>query len=75
MKNVFYRLANRILVNQMVDLYNVGTSTIWKYITMVCEALAIHDELFGNYISIFITQITFGQLWKFLNISLDCNIL
>jgi hypothetical protein len=55
----------------MVDLYNVGTSTIWKYIAMVCEVLAIHDELFGNYISTFITQIMCGQLWKFLKISLD----
>jgi hypothetical protein len=74
-KIVLYRLAHRILVNQMVDLYNVGTSTIWKYIAMVCEVLAIHDELFSNYISTFITQIMCGQLWKYLKVSLDCNIL
>ncbi len=74
-KIVFYRLAHRILANQMVDLYNVGTSTIWKYIAMLCEVLAIHDKLFGNYISTFITQIMCGQLWNFFKISLDCNIL
>ncbi len=71
---VLYRLAHKIFANQMVDLYNVGTLTIWKYITIVCEVLAIHDKLFGNYISTFITQIMCGQLWKILKISLDCNI-
>ncbi len=47
-----YTLVHAISAEWMANLYNVETSTIWKYTIVVCEILGNRDKLFDIYIQI-----------------------
>jgi hypothetical protein len=50
MKMVLYRLAHGIFLERMNALYDVGASTIRKYIYIVCDVLSNGDKLFSVYV-------------------------
>jgi hypothetical protein len=56
MKIALYTLAHGIPEEYMIDLYNVGTSIIQKYIVVICEIFANCHKLFGIYIHILSTS-------------------
>jgi hypothetical protein len=35
----------------MVDCFNVGASTIWKYLDIVCDVFTDINKIFSKYIS------------------------
>ena len=49
---VLYRLAHGITAEIIADRFNVGASTVRKYMGIVLEALVSRDKLFGKYISV-----------------------
>ena len=49
---VLYRLAHGITAKIIADRFNVGASTIRKYMRIVLDALVSRDKLFGKYISV-----------------------
>jgi hypothetical protein len=49
---VLYRLAHEITAEIIADRFNVGASTIRKYMRFVLDALVFRDKLFGKYISV-----------------------
>jgi len=53
MKIVLHILVHGIRVELMANLYNVGASTIQKYIDIVCEILANKDLYSPSYMTMF----------------------
>lgn len=51
-KVFLYRLAHIISSQPIVDLYNVGTSTIKKCIVIVCDIPSDREKLFRLYLQI-----------------------
>jgi hypothetical protein len=49
-KIVLYQLAHGVRQKLMVNFFNVGTSTIRKYIDIVCDILSSKDKLYVVYI-------------------------
>ncbi len=49
---VIYRLVHGTSAIHMVDRFNVGASTIRKYVDIVCDTLCDKNKLFNKYISI-----------------------
>ena len=49
---VLYRLAHGITAEIIADRFNVGASTVRKYMGIVLDALVSRDKLFGKYISV-----------------------
>ena len=49
---VLYRLAHGITAEVIADRFNVGASTVRKYMRIVLDALVSRDKLFGKYISV-----------------------
>jgi DNA-binding NarL/FixJ family response regulator len=49
---VLYRLAHGITAKIIADRFNVGASTVRKYMRIVLDALVSRDKLFGKYISV-----------------------
>ena len=49
---VLYRLAHGITAEIIADRFNVGASTVRKYMRIVFDALISRDKLFGKYISV-----------------------
>ncbi len=47
----FYKFANGYSVTHMVDCFNVGASTIWKYLDIVCDVFTDINKIFSKYIS------------------------
>ncbi len=49
---VLYRLAHGIIAKFLANRFNVGASTIRKYIRIVLDVLVSRDKLFVKYISV-----------------------
>jgi hypothetical protein len=49
---VIYGLADGTSATHMADWFNVGASTIKKYVDIVCDALCDKNKMFNKYVSI-----------------------
>jgi len=49
---VLYMFAHGLSPKHMLDKFDVGTSTICKYVDIVCDVLCNKDKLFDKYIKI-----------------------
>jgi hypothetical protein len=49
---VVYQFAHGFNVSHMANEFNVGTSTIKKYVDIVCDVLMNKNKLFSKYINI-----------------------
>ncbi len=49
---VVYQFAHGFNVSHMANQFNVGASTIKKYVDIVCDVLINKDKLFNKYINI-----------------------
>jgi len=49
---VIYQFAHGFSATHMINRFNVGASTIRKYVDIVCDVLIDKDKLFNKYISI-----------------------
>ncbi len=49
---VIYRLAHGTNATHMANQFNVGASTIRKYVDIVCDTLCDKNTLFNKYINI-----------------------
>ncbi len=49
---MIYRLAHGTNAINMANQFNVGASTIRKYVDIVCDTLCDKNKLFNEYISI-----------------------
>jgi hypothetical protein len=46
---VFYKFANGHSASHMVDCFNVGASSIRKYVNIVCDVFTNINKLFNKY--------------------------
>jgi hypothetical protein len=46
---IFYKYVHGHSAIHMENHCNVGASTIWKYVKIVCDALIDRDKLFSKY--------------------------
>jgi hypothetical protein len=49
---VFYMFAHGLSLKHMSYIFDVGTSTIHKYVDITCDALCNKDKLLDKYIKI-----------------------
>jgi hypothetical protein len=47
---LFYRFAHGLSPKHMLDKFDVGASTLHKYVDIVCDVLCNKDKLFDKYI-------------------------
>ncbi len=50
--SALYKFAHGLSLKNMLDIFDMGASTIHKYVDIMCDALCNKDKLFNKYIKI-----------------------